>query len=78
MELDQITVMYVPPHYVSRLAVTYSGKPILTAVMDFSISEDPFLRFNFVPGTSGELKAEIMDSKELTFSHAMPVEVGGL
>lgn len=78
MELDQITVMYIPPHYVSRLAVTYSGKPILSAVMDFSISEDPYLRFNFVPGDSGELKAEIEDSKEMKFSHAMPVEVGGL
>jgi sulfur-oxidizing protein SoxY len=74
-ELNQITVMYIPSHYVSKVKVTYDGKPLLSADMDFSISEDPFLRFNFLPTKSGEIKVEVEDSHELKFQKSFPVEV---
>jgi sulfur-oxidizing protein SoxY len=74
-ELNQITVMYIPSHYVSKVKVTYDGTTLLSADMDFSISEDPYLRFNFIPTKSGEIRVEVEDSHELKFENTFPVRV---
>lgn len=76
-EMDHITVMTIPPHYVSRMTVTYAGKPVISAETDFSISESPYISFNFVPKGDGELKAEILDSKEMKFEKTAPVKLAG-
>ena len=64
-ELNQITVMYIPPYFVRSLKVQYDGRPLFEAETDFSISENPSWRFNFVPRAgSGLLTAEVEDTKE--------------
>src|SRR6185295_17072811 len=63
-ELNHVTVMYIPPHFVRTIKVTYDGEKVLDAELDFSISENPALRFNFVPHAEGLLKAEVEDSKD--------------
>ena len=63
-ELNQVTVMYIPPHFVRTLRVSYGGAPVFDADLDFSVSENPTVRFNFVPHGPGQLKAEVEDSKE--------------
>ena len=63
-ELNNVTVMYIPPHFVRSLKVSYAGRKLFDADLDFSISENPSFRFNFVPQVEGELKAEVDDSKE--------------
>lgn len=74
--LDQVTRLYQPAYYVRTLAVSYSGKPVLKADIDFSISENPNFRFYFMPGSGGELKAEIVDTKDLTFTSEVTVKPG--
>ncbi|MFN0314255.1 MAG: quinoprotein dehydrogenase-associated SoxYZ-like carrier [Burkholderiales bacterium] len=61
---DQLTQLFIPAYYVRTVSVTYAGLPILSADVDFSISENPNFRFHFVPKTAGELKAVITDTKE--------------
>lgn len=63
-ELNHITVMFIPPHFVRTLKVSYADRKLFDADLDFSISENPTFRFNFVPRGPGELKAEVEDSKE--------------
>jgi sulfur-oxidizing protein SoxY len=63
-ELNQVTVMYIPPHYVRSIKVSYADRKVFDAELDFSISENPTLRFNFVPHGQGELKAEVEDTKD--------------
>ncbi|NJD36267.1 MAG: quinoprotein dehydrogenase-associated SoxYZ-like carrier [Betaproteobacteria bacterium] len=63
-EMNQISLLYIPAHFVRAIRVTYAGRPLFDAELDFSISENPAFRFNFVPGAGGELKAEVVDSKE--------------
>ena len=63
-ELNHVTVMYIPPHFVRSIRVTYGGEKVFDAELDFSISENPALRFNFVPRTEGRLQAEVEDSKD--------------
>ncbi len=66
-ELNNITVMFIPPHFVRRVKVTYGDKLLFDADQDFSISENPTWRFNFVPRASGVLVAEIEDTKDQRF-----------
>ena len=75
-ELNNVTVMYIPPHFVRSLKVTYAGRKLFDADLDFSISENPSFRFNFVPHGEGELKAEVEDSKEGKFIGKLPVRAG--
>ena len=63
-ELNHITVMFIPPHFVRTLNVSYAGERVFDAELDFSISENPGLRFNFVPKGEGELRADVEDTKE--------------
>jgi sulfur-oxidizing protein SoxY len=63
-ELNQTTVMYIPAHFVRSIKVSYADRKVFDAELDFSISENPTLRFNFVPHGRGELKAEVEDSKD--------------
>jgi sulfur-oxidizing protein SoxY len=54
--------------------VSYAGKPVMSADVDFSISENPNFRFYFVPQGAGELKAEVVDSNDLHFESALEVQ----
>ena len=66
-ELNQQTVMYIPPHFVRSIRVSYAGRKVFDADLDFSVSENPTLRFNFVPHGKGELRAEVTDTKDGQF-----------
>jgi len=63
-ELNQVTVMYIPPHFVRSIRVSYAQRKVFDAELDFSVSENPTLRFHFVPHARGELRAEVTDSKD--------------
>jgi sulfur-oxidizing protein SoxY len=63
-ELNQVTVMYIPPHFVRSIRVSYARRKVFDAELDFSVSENPTWRFNFVPHARGELRAEVTDSKD--------------
>ena len=66
-ELNQLTVMYIPPHFVRSIAVSFAQQSIFEADLDFSVSENPTLRFNFVSQGPGELRAVVTDTKDAQF-----------
>ena len=81
LQMDQLTQLYLPAHFVKKLRVSYNDTPVLIAETDISISEDPSFRFYFQPqsqGTLGEgtLKAEIIDSKDMSFETLMDIQPG--
>jgi sulfur-oxidizing protein SoxY len=73
--MDQLTRMYETPMFVRTVQVSYGGKPIMTADVNFSISENPNFRFYFVPQGAGELEAEIQDSNSTVFQARQVVNV---
>jgi sulfur-oxidizing protein SoxY len=72
-ELNNVTVMYIPSYFVRTIAVSYAGRKIFDADLDFSISENPTWRFNFVPHAPGELRAEVADSKERHYTGSLQI-----
>lgn len=76
LAMDQVTRLYAPPHFVRKVDVSYGGRPILSAEVDFTISENPNFRFYFVPKGEGELKAEVVDTNDLRFQNSIVVKPG--
>jgi sulfur-oxidizing protein SoxY len=72
-ELNQQTVMYIPSHFVRSINVSYGKTRLFDADLDFSLSENPTLRFWFTPHGPGELHAEVEDSKGAHFVGSLPV-----
>lgn len=73
LAMDQSTRQYAPPYFVRHIDVSYQGRPLLSADVDFSISENPNLRFAFVPQDGGELKVDVVDTHDLTFQTSLQV-----
>lgn len=73
LAMDQVTRHFTPAYFVRKVEVSYAGKPIMTGEVDFTISEDPNFRFYFVPKEKGELKAEIVDTKDLGFKSSIEI-----
>ena len=72
-ELNQITLVYIPPHFVRSIRVSFAQRKVFDADLDFSVSENPTWRFNFVPHERGELRAEVTDSKDGHFVGTLAV-----
>lgn len=73
MQMDQISRMIQPAHYVTETKVTFDGQLILGVRGDIAISADPNFRFFFSPDHAGELKAEIKDNLGNQFSATQTV-----
>jgi sulfur-oxidizing protein SoxY len=61
------------PQFVRSVVVTYAGKPVMTAELDFSISDNPSFRFYFVPHEKGELRAEVEDTHDQRYTQTFIV-----
>jgi len=62
--------------FVRSVVVSYAGKPVMTAEVDFSISENPSFRFSFVPHGAGELRAEVEDTHDQRYMQTLTVSEG--
>ncbi|WP_244816580.1 quinoprotein dehydrogenase-associated SoxYZ-like carrier [Caballeronia sp. Lep1P3] len=74
MAMNQVTRNYATAYFVRKVAITYADKPVMTANVNFSISENPNFRFYFLPGAKGELKAHIEDTKNKAFEAAVGID----
>ena len=52
----------IPPHYISRLSLSYGGQILLDAQTGISLSENPTLRIATAEPLSGSLRIEAIDS----------------
>ena len=73
LAMDQFTRQFTPAHYVRKIDVSYAGKPVFAADLDFSISENPNFRFYFQPQrqgqnqNQGEMRVTVLDSHDMRF-----------
>ena len=56
------------------LEVTYNDKPIVKALLTFSVSMDPALRFYFKPEKEGVMTFKGTDTKKNAFSSTYDVK----
>ncbi len=77
LQMDQVTRLYAPAHFVRQIKVSFEGEEIFSAETGFGISENPSFRFYFVPESEGQLTAEVTDTKDLRFTQTLRVTPAG-
>lgn len=74
-QLDQLSQLWIPAHYVTSIELSLGGREILRFDGDISISENPTFRFFVKPQGSDVLQARVADSEGRVFEQSWPVEV---
>lgn len=68
MAMNQLSRLFTPAHYVRFIRLWQGERLLLEADVDFALSENPTLRFRFVPRGNAPLRAEVVDSRERRFA----------
>lgn len=68
MAMNQLTRTYTPSEYVRKVRLYQGERLLLAADVDFALSENPSLRFRFVPQGDAPLRAEVEDSSERRYT----------
>jgi len=78
LQMDQVTQLYIPAFFVNELRLWQDDKPVLTMESGISISEDPNIRFTYVPNGAKQFRAEARDTEGHLFQHAWKVDAPGI
>jgi sulfur-oxidizing protein SoxY len=74
LQRDQVTLLYVPAFFVRELRVWQGDELALAMDGGISISEDPNIRFNYVPNGATRFRVEAVDTDGHVFKGEWPVE----
>jgi len=72
MQMDQVTRLYVPAHFVNKVRIWQGDDLLLTIEGGISISENPAFRFDYRPNGAGSFRAEMNDSEGKSFKQEWP------
>ena len=72
LQRDQVTLLYIPPFFVSEMNVWQGDQLLFTMEGGISISEDPNFRFDFRPSGAGMFRVEAKDTDGKTYRREWP------
>ena len=67
LQKDQLSLLYIPEHYVKDVVVDFNNETILRAQTTYTLSENPSFRFSFSPEEHGLLVATMTDTKDKVY-----------
>ncbi len=74
LQRDQVTLLYVPAFFVRELRVWQGDELVLAMDGGISISEDPNIRFSYLPNGATRFRVEAVDTDGHVFKGEWPVE----
>lgn len=72
LQRDQVSLLYVPAHFVDELRVWQGHALLFSMKSGISISEDPNFRFTYVPNGATTFKVEARDTQGKLFVSEWP------
>ena len=78
LQMDQVTQIYIPPFFINDLRVWQDDSLVLTMEGGISISEDPNIRFTYVPNGAKRFRVEAKDTDGHVFQNDWKVESSGI
>ena len=72
MQMDQLTRLYIPAHFVKSVKISQGSDLLLSIESGISISENPVFRFEYRPNGAGTISAEMGDSDGRLFHREWP------
>lgn len=74
LQRDLVSQGFVPAFYIQKAEFTYNNEPVMNVDFGVGTSEDPYLRFNFIPKAPGVLEVKAADNEGKTFMHQTEVK----
>jgi len=74
LQRDQVSLLYIPAFFVRELRVWQGDELVLAMDGGISISEDPNIRFNYLPNGATRFRVEAVDTDGHVFKGEWPVE----
>jgi sulfur-oxidizing protein SoxY len=67
MQMDQLTRLYVPAHFITSVRVWQGDQALLSIDCGISIAENPEFRFDYRPNGAATIRAEVADNEGQAF-----------
>lgn len=74
LQRDLASGGYKPAFFINKVSFSYNDKPVMQVDFGVGVSEDPYMKFFFLPDSPGMLKVTADDNEGKSFTHQ--VEVG--
>jgi sulfur-oxidizing protein SoxY len=78
LQMDQLTHLYIPPFFVNELRVWLDDSLVLAMEGGISISEDPNIRFSFLPNGAKRFRVEAKDTEGHVFRNEWKIDGSGI
>jgi sulfur-oxidizing protein SoxY len=78
LQMDQVTRLYIPAFFIDELRMWQDDSLILAMRGGISISEDPNIRFSYVPNGAKRIRVEAKDTEGHVFQNEWKVENPGI
>jgi sulfur-oxidizing protein SoxY len=78
LQMDQVTQLYIPAFFVSELRVWQDDTLVLAMEGGISISEDPNIRFTYIPNGAKRFRVEAKDTEGHVFQNEWKVDGSGI
>lgn len=73
LQRDLASGGYKPAYFVQKASFTYNSQPLMEVDFGVGTSEDPYLRFEFIPKAPGVLEVNAKDNEGGAFNHHINV-----
>jgi sulfur-oxidizing protein SoxY len=74
LQMDQVTRLYIPAFFVNELHIWQDDTLVLAMQGGISISEDPNIRFSYVPNGAKRIRVEARDTDGHVFQNEWKVD----
>ncbi len=78
LQMDQVTMLYVPAFFVNELRLWQDDSLVLAVEGGISISEDPNIRFTYVPSGAKRFRVEAKDTAGHVFQNEWKADGSGI
>jgi sulfur-oxidizing protein SoxY len=78
LQIDQLTHLYIPAFFVNELRIRQDDNLVLAMEGGISISEDPNIRFTYVPNGAARIRVEARDTDGHIFQNDWKIEASGM
>jgi sulfur-oxidizing protein SoxY len=78
LQMDQVTRLYVPAFFVNEVRIWQDDALVLAMEGGISISEDPNIRFTYIPNGAKDIRAEAKDTEGHVFQKEWKVDASGM
>lgn len=74
LQMDQISRLYTPAYFVHHVKIWQGDELVLAMEGSIGISEDPNIRFSYVPNGMQSFRVEVVDTDNRTFRGEWPFQ----